>query len=150
MRNTFEAKYFDELSNRELYEILKARSKIFMMEQDIRCLDMDDIDYRSLHCFFFENGQVTAYLRAFYDDENAHDEETIVIGRVLTTSHGLGTGRKLMEQSIKAIKEKLNCDRLRLNAQKYAVGFYEKFGFAVNSEEFLEEGIVHVSMERRI
>lgn len=45
-------KEFSELSTKELYEILKSRSKIFVVEQNINYLDMDDIDYRSLHCFF--------------------------------------------------------------------------------------------------
>ena len=64
------AKKFDELTTKELYEILKARSEIFQMEQNIHYQDMDDIDYQSLHCFFMENNKVIAYLRAFYQEDN--------------------------------------------------------------------------------
>lgn len=46
------AKNFEELTITELYEILKARAEIFIMEQDINYQDMDNIDYKSLHCFF--------------------------------------------------------------------------------------------------
>ena len=41
----FFAKTFDELTTKELYEILKSRSQIFTIEQNIHCQDMDDIDY---------------------------------------------------------------------------------------------------------
>lgn len=58
------AKFFDELSSSELYEILKSRARIFVFEQGIKYVDEDDTDYDSLHCFFMENGVVTAYLRA--------------------------------------------------------------------------------------
>jgi ElaA protein len=46
----FVAKEFDELTTKELYEILKARAKVFIVEQGIQCQDMDDVDYRSLKC----------------------------------------------------------------------------------------------------
>lgn len=138
------SKRFDELSAKELYEILKSRAKIFLIEQNIHCQDMDDLDYDSLHCFFLEDNGVTAYLRAFYQDK---EKSIVKIGRVLTLKHGNGVGRDLMEQSLKAIKEKMPCKKISVDAQKQAVGFYEKLGFGVVSGEFLEEGIVHVVMK---
>ena len=48
----FEAKWFNDLSAAELYEILKSRSEVFLLEQNIICQDMDDVDYKSLHCYF--------------------------------------------------------------------------------------------------
>ena len=56
---------FDELTTKELYEILKSRSQIFTIEQNIHCQDMDDIDYNSLHCYIMDDNKVVAYLRAF-------------------------------------------------------------------------------------
>ena len=50
------AKFFNELSTLELYEILKSRSEIFVPEQKIDHIDEDNTDYDSLHCFFWENG----------------------------------------------------------------------------------------------
>lgn len=52
-----------------------------------------------------------------------------------------------MEKSLSSIKDKMNCKKITLHAQKYAAGYYEKFGFRIISDEFLEEGIVHVEME---
>ncbi len=137
-------KRFHELTTTELYEILKARAQIFIMEQSILYQDMDNIDYQSYHCFFMEEDKVVAYLRAFYQD----DAKTVVqIGRVLTIKHGNGFGKSLMEQSLKLILEKMPCKKISMDAQKHAIGFYEKFGFQVVSHEFLEEGVVHVVME---
>ena len=45
------SKYFDELTTKELYEILKARAEIFVVEQNCVYQDLDDVDYRSLHIF---------------------------------------------------------------------------------------------------
>lgn len=138
------SKKFEELNTVELYEILKARSEIFIMEQNLHYQDMDNIDYRSLHCFFMEDNKVTAYLRAFFQDEN---KEVVKIGRVLTIKHGNGIGKDLMLQSLTAIREKMKCKKIIMDAQKHAEGFYEKLDFKTVSDDFLEEGIVHVSME---
>ncbi|MGN1317217.1 MAG: GNAT family N-acetyltransferase [Acutalibacteraceae bacterium] len=138
------AKYFDELSPTEVYEILKARAEIFIVEQKILYQDMDDIDYKSLHCFFVEKGKAIAYLRAFPLDRNG---DIVRIGRVLTLQHGNGTGKELLEKSLAAIVSRMNPKKIEVHAQKYVEGFYEKFGFKAISEDFLEAGIVHVAME---
>ncbi len=140
----FSAKYFEELSLSQLYEILKSRMEVFMLEQEIHCLDMDDVDYRSRHCFLEEGGRVVGYLRAFYQED---DPSVVHLGRVLTLRHGQGLGRKLMERSLEDIRANLPCRAIRLDSQKHAVGFYEKHGFCAVSGEFLEEGIPHVTME---
>ena len=137
-------KTFKELSTSELYEILKARSAIFTMEQSIHYQDLDDVDYQSLHFFYQENQKVTAYLRAFYIDK---EKRIVKIGRVLTMEHGKGLGRSLLEEAIPLIKDKMACTKIIVDAQKQAQGFYEKLGFRVTSGKFLEEGIIHVKME---
>lgn len=136
------AKYFSELSAAEIYEILKSRAEIFLLEQKILCQDMDNSDYNSLHCFFAEKGRVTAYLRAF-----PTDAETVKIGRVLTLSHGRGTGKELMEKSLAVIKDKMNPQKVTVDAQEQAIGFYKKSGFKVISDVFMEEGVPHAEME---
>lgn len=138
------SKTFDELSTNELYEILKARSAIFVMEQNIHYQDMDNVDYNSLHCFFMEDNKVIAYLRAFYQGEN---KDMVRIGRVLTLQHGNGIGKELLKQSLEVIREKMKCKKICGNAQKHALGFYEKFGFKTVSNDFLEEGVLHVAVE---
>ena len=68
----FFAKTFDELTTKELYEILKSRSQIFTIEQNIHCQDMDDIDYNSLHCYIMDDNKVVAYLRSFSQDDKKY------------------------------------------------------------------------------
>ena len=140
----FTAKQFEELTPFQLYEILKVRCAVFLLEQNIICQDMDGVDLISRHCFLEEDNRVVACLRAFYTDET---HTAVRIGRVLTTEHGNGWGRELMKKSLADIQRSMPCSKICIDAQKYAVGFYEKFGFRVTSGEFLEEGIVHVSME---
>ncbi len=142
----FVAKNFHELTAQEIYEILKARAEIFIVEQGMRYQDMDDVDYGSLHCFLWKNDTVAAYLRAFYTDDT---RRTVRIGRVLTRCHGMGHGRELMEKSIPAIREKLPCDNISMHSQSHAKGFYEKLGFVCVSDAFLEEKVWHVAMELR-
>ena len=139
---TFYAKKFDELTSRELYEILRSRAEIFVVEQSIKYVDMDGIDYDSLHCYIEDGGRVVAYLRAFYDDDGS-----VKVGRVLTLAHGKGVGRVLMEKSLAAIHEKLPTHLIYVNAQQHAVGFYEKLGFVGVSDVFYEENIPHIRME---
>lgn len=139
----FVAKFFDQLTASELYEILRSRSEVFLLEQGIVCQDMDGIDRRALHCFLWENGRVIAYLRAFYSQEHPH---TVKLGRVLTLKHGMGHGRLLMERSLKELYRSMPFDELKLHSQTHASAFYQKFGFRISSEEFDEEGIPHVEM----
>lgn len=135
------AKFFHELTTKELYEILKARTEIFVLEQNCVYQDMDDKDYRSLHVFYEENGKVIAYLRAF-----SKETGIIQMGRVLTLQHGVGLGGKILKEGINQIQEKFCSRQIYIEAQCYAIGYYEREGFQVCSEEFLEDGIPHVQM----
>ena len=136
------SKFFHELTTKELYEILKVRSEIFVVEQSCIYQDLDNVDYDSLHVFFEENEQVVAYLRAFIKDKT-----TVQMGRVLTQQHGTGLGCKLLKAGIEQIREKQRPKRIYIEAQCYAIGYYEREGFRVCSKEFLEDGIPHIGME---
>ena len=140
----FTVKSFDELKTSELYEILKSRTEVFLLEQNIVCQDMDDVDYESYHFFIKEGNRVIAYLRAYYTDR---ENKIVKIGRVLTLSHGNGMGRTLMDNTITEIKRLFECKKVIVSAQKQAEGFYKKCGFKTVSDEYLEEGIPHVKME---
>ena len=138
----FFAKPFPELSNTELYEILKSRYEIFTIEQKIIYQDMDDIDKTALHCFLAEDGLVVGYLRSYKNKEGK-----VKIGRVLSLTHKKGIGSRLMRESLPVIKKHFNTDTVSLNSQSHAEGFYKRFGFNTVSEEFLEAGVPHVKME---
>jgi len=142
--NNLIAKSFSELTTGELYEIMKSRNEIFLLEQNIICQDLDDMDYESMHYFFTSGKRVIAYLRAFMTDGG------VKIGRVLTLEHKKGLGSALMEKSIDDIKKRFDTDKIIVHAQKQAMGFYSKMGFAPVSGEYLEEGVVHLTMELKI
>ena len=137
----FVVKAFDELTKNELYEILKVRSQIFIVELKMCCQEIDGMDFSALHFFLEENGEILAYLRAF-DEEN-----TVKIGRVLSVRHNKGIGTDLMQKAMLYIKQNLKAEKICLDSQKQAVRFYKKLGFKVVSDEFLEEGIPHFKME---
>lgn len=136
------SKFFHELTTKELYEILKARAEVFVVEQNCVYQDLDNKDYASLHVFFEDDGKVTAYLRAF-----SKTKDTVQMGRVLTLQHGTGLGAKLLQAGIEQVMEKLHPETVYIEAQCYATGFYAREGFRVCSDEFLEDGIPHVGME---
>ncbi len=141
----FVAKSFNELSGREIYEILKARAKVFMFEQKIWYLDMDNVDYSADHLFLVENGEVVAYLRAFKGENDGE----IHIGRVLSVQHNKGLGTSLMNKTLCYFKEN-GVKSVVLNSQKTAVRFYEKLGFSTVGEEFIEAGIPHIKMVKSL
>ena len=138
------AKFFDELTTSELYEILKARAAIFVVEQNCVYQDIDGVDIRSLHVFYESDGAVEAYLRLF---PTPGEEGTVQMGRVLTVHHGLGHGGRLLKDGIRLARDRMNAKKIFLEAQCYAVGYYAREGFRICSEEFLEDGIPHVAME---
>ncbi len=141
----FIVKNFSQLTTAELYEILKVRSQVFMLEQEIHCLDMDGVDLDSRHYFLEEGGNIYAYLRAYYIDDS-----TVKIGRVLTIKRGIGLGADIMRRAITDIRENMPCKKIHIDAQMHALGFYEKLGFVPVSGEFLEEGVVHIAVQLQI
>ncbi len=138
-------KRFDELTLQELYEILRVRSAVFVVEQNCVYQDIDETDQRSMHLFYEEDGRIKAYLRFF---DKLDEEGTIQIGRVLTMERKKGLGSMLLHECMHLLKEK-KIQRAYLEAQEYATGFYEKEGFYIDSDVFLEDGIPHVCMRWR-
>jgi len=138
-------KTFEELTNRELYQILQLRSQIFVVEQNCIYLDPDGKDYDGTHIFLEDNGILEAYLRLI---PRQGQKDSVHMGRVLTRNHGKGYGRLLLKEGVRVAKQMEGIRKLYIEAQSYAVGFYEKEGFHVISEEFMEDGIPHVKMEQ--
>ena len=141
------SKFFNELTTRELYELLKARAEIFVVEQNCVYQDLDDQDYNGLHVYYEEDGKVLAYLRAFPKSES---DEVVQMGRFLTVTHGIGLGGKLLNEGLQQIIDKMQPKEIFIHAQCYATGFYEKAGFKICSEEFLEDDIPHVGMRLQL
>lgn len=140
-------KTFAELTINELYAILKARQEIFIVEQNCPYLDADGLDQIATHIFYKEKGTICAYTRLYWEDGR---ENAVKVGRVIAVRRGTGLGLKILEESVKIAKEFYRPTELFVHAQEYAIGFYEKAGFKVISEPFLEDGIPHVEMLLRV
>jgi ElaA protein len=137
-------KKFDELTLNELYNILKLRSEVFVVEQKCIYQDLDDVDKTSYHFFIKEeNDRIISYLRIF-----EKDGETAQIGRVLTDEkeRKKGYAFKLMEKGIEFCKNEMKKGKIYLEGQVYCHKFYLKLGFNIISDEFLEDGIPHYKM----
>ncbi len=153
---TLKIKSFEELSAREVYEILGARCDVFTVEQKICYPDADGVDLHSLHVWLeTRDGTVEAYLRLYREDDGAgkptgaHDSTTagpVHMGRVLTRRHGEGLGRRVVEAGIEAAWTRMGANEILLHSQEYCIGFYEKMGFRVCSGLFDEAGIPHAEM----
>lgn len=139
------SKSFNELTLSELYAVLQARQDVFIIEQDCVYRDLDDLDQIATHLWYSdESTPVAAYCRVF---EKTDEPNTMVIGRVITIQRGTGLGRKMLHEAVQ-LASQLNphATQIWLEAQQYAIGFYEKEGFHVTSEPFMDEGIMHVEM----
>lgn len=136
-------KNFRDLSLDELYGILRLRAEVFVVEQDCPYQDLDDNDQNAAHVFITRDEEIVACCRVFLkDDGNAS------IGRVVNSQkvRGTGVGKTLMLEGISCARDLFPGLKCVIHAQSYAIGFYEKCGFAVCSQEFLEDGIPHKEM----
>ena len=147
MELTYEVKSFQELNTTELYKILQLRSEVFVVEQDCVYQDIDFKDQKALHVIGYKNSKIVAYTRLF----NAGDYfKNASIGRVVVDENErkFGYGHELMLVLIKAVEEHYNTRDITISAQKYLTKFYESHQFKQVGEEYLEDGIPHIRMDR--
>ena len=140
-------KRYDELTADELYEILKIRCAVFIVEQNCPYQDIDDKDKGAYHVYLKDEKSMLAYLRVL--DRGVSFNE-VSVGRVISMERLKGYGRMVLEEGIKVAKEKFDADAIRIEAQVQASGFYEKAGFVKEGEVFLEDGIPHIEMILRL
>jgi ElaA protein len=141
----FEFKHFSELTNGELYDILRLRSEIFVVEQNCVYNDLDGHDKEAVHQFLKKNDEIVAYSRLLKPGSRFNDYS---IGRVVVkgTERGTGLGIEMMKAAKQYILKEYKADKIKISAQKYLQKFYEDIGFVVVSEEYLEDGIPHFGM----
>ena len=140
---------FADLSLSDLYALLRLRSVVFVLEQQCLYEDMDGKDPHARHLLGVRDGNLIAYARLFAPGDYF---EEAAIGRVVTepASRGLGVGRQLMEQAICAVERAWGQVPIRIGAQSYLRAFYESFGFQIDGEPYIEDGIPHLPMLRKL
>lgn len=144
MQNTtLHIKRFKQLTVDELYELLRVRSEVFVVEQDCVYQDMDGDDKQAIHVWLTEGSKVVALARVCPAGVHL---PTISIGRVITTVRGKGYGKQIMLAAIKVAQEHFGATCIDIEAQEYAKGFYEGVGFKQTSDTFMLDGIPHIKM----
>ena len=134
---------FDELDIHDLYEIMKLRCDVFIVEQECHYEDIDGRDINAIHVYLKDNNEIVGYLRIL--DKGVLFKE-VSIGRVIAKRRKVGIGSELLKAGLIAAKKYYNADKIKIEAQVYAKSFYERVGFKVCGAEFLEDGIPHVPM----
>lgn len=148
MNLTHTIKAFDQLTVYELYEVLKLRSEVFVVEQNCVFLDQDDKDQKCYHLMLYSDDQLVGYSRLVPAGLSYTE---MAIGRVVTSpsGRGKGLGRKVMELAIEYCYKLFGAGDIRLGAQTYALGFYSSLGFVAEGDTYDEDGIEHVEMVRK-
>lgn len=138
-------KKFDELSAAEIYEILRVRQEVFVVEQTCAYQDVDDYDQKAWHLFAMQNEKIVAYCRIFAEQIKYPDAS---IGRVLTTKsvRGKKLGKILIKFSLDVIFNLLRAKSVRISAQDYLLDFYAGFGFIDTGKKYWEDDIPHSEM----
>ena len=139
--------HFDSLGVHELQAIYRARQQVFAIEQQCIYLDVDGVDAASFHLAAWgdEPAMPLAYARVVLAGVKYAEPS---IGRVLTTdaARGTGLGRELVRRAIQHCREVYPDQGIRISAQSRLERFYDEFGFVVQGERYLEDGIPHTEM----
>ena len=144
---------FAQLGLRDLYEALRLRAQVFVLEQNCVFQDPDGRDADALHLLGWRDTdraappQLAAYARVFAPGVRYADAS---IGRVVTAPEvrGTGAGHALMAEALSRIAQLAPGAPVRLEAQQRLEHFYASYGFVRVSEPYIEDGIPHVAMRR--
>lgn len=138
---------FDELSNDELYAVMRLRQEVFVVEQDCAYLDADGLDPRCEHLLGVDDAGLAAYVRAVPPGLSYPDVPAI--GRVITAARvrGRGLGRPLMREAIRGVEARWP-GPIQIGAQAHLEAYYGSLGFVTCGPEYDEDGIPHLPMRR--
>ncbi len=143
----WKCKHFNQLSNDQLYELLKFRVDIFVVEQNCAYPELDDNDRtpNTHHLLAYEKDKLVACARLLPAGINYPD---CSIGRFAVGANwrNQGIGSLLMQQCLEQIKLLWPDEDIRLSAQAHLKEFYQTFGFSQTSEIYMEDGIPHIEM----
>ena len=136
-------KHFEELSNKELLDIIKLRISVFVVEQKCPYQEVDEYDDKAIHLYLKDNDEIVAYARVL-PKGCTYDE--VSIGRVLSTRRKMGLGTRIVKEAIEVARKEFNASSIKIGAQVYVKKMYEDCGFVGISDEYLEDGIPHEDM----
>jgi ElaA protein len=136
---------FEELDANKLYQILRLRQLVFIIEQQCLYPDLDDLDQKSLHLCAWRDGELLAYLRSL---PPGVDYVESALGRVVVgaQARGLKLGGELVKRGIALNQQTWPDSDIKIGAQAHLQEFYLDLGFESLGDEYLEDGIPHIKM----
>tara|TARA_B110000977_G_scaffold63681_1_gene86634 strand:+ start:3936 stop:4385 length:450 start_codon:yes stop_codon:yes gene_type:complete len=139
-------KSFDELIKNELYDLLKLRSEVFVVEQNCVYQDIDDKDIKGTHFFGQDGSDLIAYLRVM--EVGVLYPNHMSIGRVVVkqTHRNKKLGNEILANAIDFCRKKFPKTPIKISAQTHLKSFYNQLGFEFKGEAYLEDGIPHCAM----
>jgi len=148
----WQTKTFTELSLNQLYDVLKLRVDIFVVEQTCFYPDLDgekgqlDRHPQTLHLLGYQDDQLVAYLRILPKGQSYPNN--ISIGRVViaVNARGGGLGHELMTEALSLCQQYFPFEEIKISAQQHLKSYYQAHGFVQVSEMYLEDGIPHIAM----
>jgi ElaA protein len=138
---------FADFSAALLYDVLRFRQAIFVVEQRCAYPDLDGLDRHAQHLLLWRGDELAGCLRLIPVPEEAR----IAIGRVAVAEplRHRGLARSLMAEALARCRRDYRNCAVTLTGQTYLVPFYEGLGFAVTSPPFDDYSLSHVHMALR-
>lgn len=142
----FYHKNFTDLSITELYDLLRLRSAVFVVEQNCPYQDVDGKDKNGLHLFAYYNSDFIAYARIL--KKGIAYKDYVSIGRVVVAPHlrSKGYGHQLMDEAIAVCRHYFPAETIKISAQSHLEEFYKTHHFVPTGETYLEDDIPHIGM----
>ena len=136
---------FDALQPRTLYELLRLRSEVFVVEQSCVFQDVDGLDPQALHLLGWHGAELVAYARCFPAGVSFAEAS---IGRVVTrgSARGAGWGHLLIDEALRVVHLHWGRQPIRIGAQAHLKNFYASHGFVDVGRPYVEDGIDHLEM----
>ena len=148
----WQVKTFNELTTNELYDALKLRVDVFVVEQTCYYPELDDLDRHpdTLHLYSYQDDVMTSYLRILPKGTTYPDY--VAIGRVVIApgARGKGLGHQLMSKAIAACQKHFPGQSIKMSAQEHLEAFYNQHGFNRVSDMYLEDNIPHIAMLKEV
>lgn len=131
---------------REVEQALALRERVFCVEQGVELqADRDGLDDEAIQIVAVDSARVVGTCRVLIDRETGRLGRMAVEARV----RGRGVGAAILAAAERSARE-AGARLMRLHAQRYVEDMYAAAGYSPYGEPFVEEGIPHVSMEKRL
>ena len=146
LMTNWQIKNYTNISVAELYQILRLRQEVFIIEQNCIYPDIDDKDHNAMHLLGTIDNKLIAYARLFQPDDYLQGYSSI--GRVVVAKQKRGQqiGHALIKHAVHFLKTQYPHSPCKISAQAYLMTLYQSFDFIAEGNTYLEDGIPHIAM----